>query len=189
MSRRSNAFSLSYNGPRRALYSLMAEAIQSVMLAGNGLLRWPGHEERVQYRFTVGFDSVITGIHVEPPDVDILRRPSRHSGLYLHTPEGRRLALNVAPNGHLTPDGPLERSLDGQDWWLDSTPWLPFETPDRVTLSMRRGSVQIFESHATDEDAEASYRQWKTLIDTAEIRPAFGRPILLGQSMSKRSGA
>lgn len=160
----------------------MAEAIQSVMLAGDGLLRWPGNEQRVHFRLVVGFDSVIGGIHITPGDVDVLRRPSRHMGIYLHTPEGRRLALNVAPNGYLSPDGPLERSLDGQDWWHDLTPWLPFETPDRVTLSMRRGSSQIFESHATEEEAKSSFEQWKTLVEFAEIRPAFGRPIQLSSN-------
>lgn len=155
------------------------------MLAGSGLLRWPGKEERVHYKFTVGFDGVIAGIHITPPDVDILRRPSRHFGLYLHTPEGRRLALNVAPNAYISPDGPLERSLDGQDWWVDATPWLPFETPDRVTLIMRCGSVQVFESHATEEEARASYRIWSSTADTAEIRPPFGKPIELQRTMSE----
>jgi hypothetical protein len=93
-------------------------------------------------------------------------------------PEGRRIALNVAPNGHLSPDGPMERSLDGQDWWADTTPWLPFETPDRFTLAMKAGRVQIFESHSTPEEAEAAYRAWQH-IETAEIRPPFGRPTRL----------
>jgi hypothetical protein len=168
----------------------MAEAIQSVMLAGNGVLRWPGHEERVHYRLTIGLDCVIGGILLTPPDVEVLRRPSRHLGLYLHMPEGRRIALNVAPNGYVSPDGPMERSLDGQDWWVDTTPWLPFETPDRVILSMKRGSVQVFESHATQEDAEAAYQQWKAVVDAAEIRPPFGRPIRLGlKATTKGSSA
>jgi hypothetical protein len=167
----------------------MAEAIESVMLAGNGLLRWPGNERRVHYKMTVGFDSVVSAIHLTPPDVDVLRRPSRHSGLSLCTAEGRRLALNVAPNGHVTPDGPLEKSLDGQDWWVDTTPWLPFETPNRLLLCMRRGPVQIFESHATEEEARRSYKTWKTLVDAAEIRPAFGRPIRLAKEMSKGASA
>ena len=169
---------------------LMPEAIQKVMLAGNGLLRWPGREERVHYRLVVGFDGVISRINIRPTNLDILRRPTRHFGLYLHMPEGRRISLNVAPNGYLTPDGPLYRSLDGQDWWTDSTPWLPFETADRVTLSMRCGPVQVFESHQNEEDARVSYRQWKA-VDAAEIRPAFGRPIPLaiGQAMSKGGGA
>lgn len=158
----------------------MSQAIQSVMLAGRGVLRWPGREERVHYRLTVGLDCVISGIHITPPDLDILRRPSRHLGLYLRLPEGRRIALNVSPNGYVSPDGPMERTLDGQDWWTDTTPWLPFETPDRVTLSIRRGTVQIFESHANEEEAEAAYRgDWKGTVDVAEIRPAFGRPIQL----------
>jgi hypothetical protein len=60
-------------------------------------------------------------------------------------------ALNVAPNGHVT----------------------------RMTLSMRRGPAQIFESHATEEEAERSFRQWQALVDRAKIRPAFGWPIRL----------
>jgi len=159
------------------------------MLAGDGLLRWPGHEQRVQYRMSVGFDSVVSGIHIAPPEAEVLRRPSRHQDLYLHTPEGRRIALNVDPNGHVSPDGPLQRSLDGQDWWLDSTPWLPFETPDRVTLSMRRGPVQIFESHANNDAAEASYANWKALVENAEIRPPFGRPLQLTQTITKKASA
>ena len=157
----------------------MAEAIRSVVIAGKGLLRWPGGEERVPYRITVGLDGVIGGIHLGPNVPSILRRPSRHANIYLYMPEGRRLALNVAANRHLSPDGPMERSLDGGlDWWPDSTPWLPFETPDRFTLSMKAGSVQIFESHATPEEAEAAYRGWQD-IETAEIRPPFGRPTRL----------
>ena len=65
---------------------LMPEAIQKVMLAGNGLLRWPGREERVQYRLVVGFDGVISRINITPTNLDILRRPTRHLGLYLHMP-------------------------------------------------------------------------------------------------------
>jgi hypothetical protein len=156
----------------------MTEAIRSVMLAGKGLLRWPGGEERVNYRITVALDNTITRVHIGSPSPDILRRPSRHGRIYLHMPEGRRLALNVAPNGHLSPDGVMERSLDGQDWWADSTPWLPFETPDRFTLAIKSGSVQIFESHATPEEAEAAYRIWQN-AETAEIRPPFGRPTKL----------
>ena len=165
----------------------MPEAIRSVMLAGVGELRWPGGEERVQYRLLAGLEGVISGIHVYPADLKILQRPSRHLGLFLHMPDGRRLGLNVAPNGHLTPDGPMQRSLDGQDWWLDTTPWLPFETPDRLTLSMKAGPVQVFESHATPEEAEAAYRNWQGhVVDLAEIRPPFGRPVRLPLGMSKR---
>jgi hypothetical protein len=156
----------------------MTEAIRSVMLAGKGLLRWPGGEERVNYRITIGLDGVIGGIHLGLNVPSILRRPSRHGNIYLYMPEGRRLALNVAANGHLSPDGPMERSLDGQDWWADTTPWLPFETPDRFTLAMKAGPVQIFESHSTPEEAEAAYRAWQH-IETAEIRPPFGRPTRL----------
>jgi hypothetical protein len=156
----------------------MPEPVRSVMLVGDGLLRWPGGEERVHYRVTVSLDSVINAIHIAPPVPDILLRPSRHRGLFLHMPEGRRIALNVAPNGYLSPDGPMERSLDGQDWWVDTTPWLPFETPDRFTLTMKAGAVQIFESHKTPEEAEAAYRMWQN-AEIAEIRPPFGRPTRL----------
>jgi hypothetical protein len=156
------------------------------MLAGAGILRWPGGEERVKYRLLVDLDSVISGMHIYPAELNILQRPSRHLGLFLHMPEGRRLGLNVAPNGHLTPDGPMQRTLDGQDWWLDTTPWLPCETADRFTLSMRAGSMQVFESHATPEEAEAAYRGWKGFAaDLAEIRPPFGRPMRLPLAMSK----
>ena len=156
----------------------MSEPVQSVILAGRGLLRWPGGEERVHYRVTIGLDSTIGSIHVSEPTPPILTRPSRHGRMFLHMPEGRRLALNVAPTGHLTPDAPMERSLDGQDWWLDTTPWLPFETPDRFTLAIKAGPVQIFESHATPEDAEAAYRNYPN-AEIAEIRPPFGRPTRL----------
>lgn len=156
----------------------MSEAVRSVMLAGRGLIRWPGGEERVPYRVTIGLDNTIGAIYVGEPVPQILTRPSRHGRIFLHMPEGRRVALNVAPTGHLSPDGPIERSLDGQDWWIDTTPWLPFETPDRFTLAMKAGPVQIFESHATPEEAEAAYRKWQN-IETAEIRPPFGRPTCL----------
>jgi hypothetical protein len=157
----------------------MPEPIESVMLAGNGLLRWPGKELRIHYRLTVGLDCSISRIDMTPQDAGILWPPNWNSGLYLQMPEGRRLALNVAPNGHVSPNGPLQRSLDGQDWWPDEAPWLPFETTDRVTLSMKLGSIQVFESHRTEEEAEESYRHWKTEVDVAEIRPPFGRPIRL----------
>ena len=156
----------------------MPEAIRSIMLAGRGLLRWPGGEERVNYRVTVGLDNTVSHIHIAAPVPDILHRPSRHARIFLHMPEGRRIAINVAANGHLSPDSPIERSLNGQDWWLDTTPWLPFETPDRCTLAMRAGPVQIFESHATPEEAEAAYRGWQN-VEVAEIRPPFGRPTRL----------
>lgn len=156
----------------------MHEAVRSVMLAGGGLLRWPGGEKRVHYRVTVGLNSEIDTIHIGPPVPDILLRPSRHGRLFLHMPEGRRLALNVAPNGYLSPDGPIERSLDGQDWWVDLTPWLPFETPDRFTLGMKAGPIQIFESHPSPEEAEEAYRSWPH-VESAEIRPPFGRPTRL----------
>lgn len=178
----------SAKGLPRAWYVLMHKPIQSVMLAGNGLVRWPGREERVHYRVTIHLDGNVSGIRITPADVDILRRPSRHLGLFLHMPEGRRLALNVAPNGHVSPDGPIERSLDGQDWWVDTTPWLPFETPDRVTLSLRFGSVQVFESHATEEEARAAFQHWSG-VAAAEIRPAFGKPIRLETVSAKEASA
>jgi hypothetical protein len=156
----------------------MSEPVTSVVLAGRGLLRSPGSEERVSYRVTVGFDGVVHGMWIGSPVPEILHRPSRHGNIFLHMPEGRRVPLNVAPNGHLTADGPIERSLDGQDWWLDTTPWLPFETPDRFTLVMKVGSEQVFESHATPEDAEAAYQSWQN-VEMAEIRPPFGRPTRL----------
>jgi len=148
------------------------------MLAGRGLLRWPIGEERVHYRVTIQFDGAIHGIQIGSPVPNILHRPSRHSRLFLHMPEGRRIPLNVAPNGHLSADGPIERSVDGQDWWIDSIHWLPFETPDRLTLTMRIGSIQVFESHSTPEEAEEAYRKWAN-VDSAEIRPFYRRPIQL----------
>lgn len=156
----------------------MSEPVRSIMLAGRGLLGWPGAEEGVDYRVTVGLDSVIGGIHIGPPMPDILRRPSRHGRIFLQMADGRRLALNVAPNGHLSPDGPMEKSLNGQDWWVDTTPWLPFETPNRLMLVMKAGSIQIFESCATQEEADVAYRGW-TGVELAEIRPPFGRPTRL----------
>jgi len=156
----------------------MKEAVKSITLAGRGLLRWPSGEERCHYRVTVGLDSTVGGIWVGSPAPDILHRPNRHGNMFLHMPEGRRLALNVAANGHLSPDGPIERSLDGQDWWVDMTPWLPFETPDRFTLVLKIGSVQVFESHASPEEAEAAYQKFQT-VEMAEIRPPFGRPTRL----------
>lgn len=42
----------------------MHEAVRSVMLAGRGLLRWPGGEERVHYRVTIGLDGQISTIHI-----------------------------------------------------------------------------------------------------------------------------
>ena len=156
----------------------MPEPITSVVLAGRGLLRWPGGEERVNYRVTIRLDNSVTGIWVGDPIPSILHRPSRHAHIFLHMPEGRRIGLNVAPNGHLSPDGPMQRSLDGQDWWEDITAWLPFETPDRFTLVMKMGPVLVFESHRTPEDAEAAYKHWQN-VDMAEIRPPFGRPTSL----------
>lgn len=156
----------------------MPEPIRSVMLAGRGLLRWPGGEERVNYRVTVQLDNTVGTVWIASPGAEVLHRPSRHGNIYLHMPEGRRLPINIAPNGYLSPDGPIERSLDGQDWWIDTTAWLPFENPDRFTLVMRSGPVQIFESHQNPEDAEASYRKWQD-IEIAEIRPPFGRPTRL----------
>ena len=153
----------------------MPEPVRSIMLAGRGLIRWPGGEEFVHYRVTVGFDSAIAAIHIGPPLPAILGRPSRHADIFLEMQGGRRLALNVAPNGYLSVDGPVERTFDGQDWWVDTTPWLPIETSDHFTLAMRVGAVQVFESHATPEDAEASYRTRQN-VEAAEIRPPAGKP-------------
>lgn len=156
----------------------VGEKIESVMLTGRGLVRWPGGEEQVSYRVSVGLDGTISALHVGPSVPEILRRPSRHGRIFLCMPEGQRIALNVAPNGYLSPDSQLERSLDGQDWWVETIPWLPFETPDRLLLAMKAGSVQIFESCATPEQAEASYRCWPN-VESAEVRPFFGRPTIL----------
>jgi hypothetical protein len=93
-------------------------------------------------------------------------------------PEGRRVAINVAANGHLSPDGPLERSLDGQDWWVDLTPWLPVETADLCMLVLKIGSLQVFESHASREDAEAAYQNWEG-VEIAEVRPPSAKPTRL----------
>jgi hypothetical protein len=35
----------------------MSEPLTSVVLAGRGLLRWPGGEERVHYRVTIRLDN------------------------------------------------------------------------------------------------------------------------------------
>jgi hypothetical protein len=43
---------------------------------------------------------------------------------------------------------------------------------------MRKGAVEIFESHASPEEAEAAYRT-SAAVDIAEIWPPFGRPIRL----------
>jgi hypothetical protein len=156
----------------------MPEAVRSVMLGGRGLLRWPGGEEHVNYRVTVGLDSAINAIHVGPPAPEILGRPRRHGGIFLYMQGGRRIALNVAPNGYLSADGPIERGSDDLGWWADNTPWVPSEASDRFTLAMKAGSMQIFESHATPEEAEAAYGARQS-VEIAEIRPPFGKPIRL----------
>src|SRR5689334_2596979 len=114
-----------------------------------GLLRWPGGEEPVAYRVTVGLDSVISRIHIGPPAPDVLGHPCRHGSIFLYKQDGRRIALNVAPNGYLSADGPVEKGSDDLSWWPDITPWVPLGIPDHFTLTMKAGSVQIFESHAT----------------------------------------
>jgi hypothetical protein len=91
----------------------VAEAIRSVVVAGKGLLRWPGGEEGVQYRITVGLNGGIGGIHLGPDAPGILRHPGHRASMYLYMPEGWKIPLNVAPNGHISPDGPVERSLEG----------------------------------------------------------------------------
>jgi hypothetical protein len=156
----------------------MHDAVRSVMLAGKGLLRWPGGEEPVNYSVTVGFDNAIAAVRVGPPLPPILQRPIRHGGIYLEMQGGRRLALNIAPNGYLSADGAIEKSIDGKDWWTDTTPWLPPERSDRFLLVMRAGPTQIFESHDTAEEAKAAYRT-RQRVAAAEIRPASGRPIPL----------
>lgn len=163
----------------------MSEAIRSVMLAGSGRLCWPGGKEDVFYRVTVRFDNEISAIHVGPPLPAILTRPSRHGGLFLEMQGGRRLALNVAPNGYLSADNPVERSLDGQDWWIDSTPWLPPEASDQFMLVMRAGAIQIFESHASAEAAKAAYR-YRQNVHAAEIRPPNGKPFRLDEELPPR---
>ena len=156
----------------------MPEAIRSVMFAGSGRLCWPDGEEHVAYRVTVGFDNEIMAIHVGPPLPRILARPSRHGGLLLKMQGGRRLALNVAPNGYLSADSPMERSLDGRDWWIDTTPWAPPETSDQFTLVVRAGPVQIFESCSSVEDAKAALNGRRN-VQMAEIRPPHGKPVRL----------
>lgn len=156
----------------------MREAVQSVMLAGRGLLRWPGNEERVDYRVAIRLDSVIGAIQIGPPVPDVLGRPIRHGDIFLYMQDGRRISLNVAPNGYLSADDPIERGSDDLGWWPDITPWVPLGIPDHFTLAMKVGSVQIFQSHATREQAEAAYRAWQN-VEIAEIRPPSGRPIRL----------
>ncbi len=153
----------------------MPDAVQYVMLAGHGLLCWHGGEERVNYRVTVGLNSTVGSIHIGPPVPDVLGRPSRHSDIFLYMQDGRRIALNVAPNGHLSADGPLERGSDDLGWWTDITPWVPLDVPARFTLAMKAGSVQIFQSHPTPEEAEAAYRAWPN-VEIAEVRPPSGKP-------------
>ncbi|MFL6446400.1 MAG: hypothetical protein ACJ746_01695 [Bryobacteraceae bacterium] len=156
----------------------MSEPVKSVVLAGSGLLWWPKGEEPITYRVTLGLDGNIQKIWIGPPTPEILRRPSRHANIALHMPEGRRVRLNVAPNAYLTPDGPMERSFNGQDWWLDLTPWVPIETPDRFMLVVKAGSVQVFESHSSREEAEAAYEKWEG-VEFAEVRSPQATPTRL----------
>lgn len=156
----------------------MPEAVRSVVLAGRGLLRWPAGDASVDYRVTVGLDSAIGAIRIGPPVPEILGRPIRHGDIFLQMQDGRRIALNVAPNGHLSADGPVHRGSDDLGWWTDITPWVPLLIPDHFTLTMKAGTVQIFQSHATREQAEAAYHAWQN-IEIAEIRPPSGRPIHL----------
>ena len=156
----------------------MSEAVQSVMLFGQGILRWPGGEECVSYRVTVGLNNTAGAIHVGPPAPGILARPSHHSGIFLHMQDGRRIALNIAPNGHLSADGPIEKGSDELGWWTDITPWVPLGVPNRFALAMKAGSVQIFQTHATREEAEAAYRAWPN-VEIAEIQSPAGRPTRL----------
>jgi hypothetical protein len=42
-----------------------------------------------------------------------VRHPGHHASIYLYIPEGWRIPLNFAPNGLISLDGPVERSLEG----------------------------------------------------------------------------
>ncbi len=77
----------------------MSEAVTSVMLPGRGLVRWPTGEERVEYRVTIRLDNTVSRIWIAEPVPEIFR-PTRHGNIFLHMHEGRRIAVNVAPNGH-----------------------------------------------------------------------------------------
>jgi hypothetical protein len=98
------------------------------------------------------------GIHVSPPPPDVVLRPSRQGDPFLYMAEGRRLAFNVAPNGWLSPDGPMERGVNGQE-----------------LVARCDFTVQVFESHLSREEAEAAHRAWQH-VEIAEIRPPFGKP-------------
>ncbi len=156
----------------------MAELVRSVVLAGIGVIRWPAGEKSAEYRVTLGLDNAIGPIRIGPPVPDILTRPIRHGNIFLHMQDGRRVALNVAPNGHLSADGPIERGSDEVGWWADITPWIPLEIPNHFTLTMKIGPVQVFQSHTTCDEAEAAYHSWRS-VDIAEIRPPFGKPFRL----------
>ena len=54
----------------------MSEPITSVVLAGRGLLRWPGGEERVKYRVTIRLDNTVIRVWVGEPVPAILHRAS-----------------------------------------------------------------------------------------------------------------
>ena len=158
---------------------LVPELVRSVVLAGIGIIRWPTGENAADYRVTVGLDSAIGPIRIGPPVPSILGRPIRHGNIFLYMKDRRRIALNIAPNGELSADGPIERGRDELGWWTDTTPWIPLDIPDHFSLIMKGGSVLIFQSHATREQAEIAYHQHWQHVDKAEIRPPFGRPIRL----------
>ena len=156
----------------------MPDVVRSVMLAGRGLLRWPAGERSSDYRVTVRLDSAIGAIRIGPPVPEVLGRPIRHGNIFLYMDDGRRISLNIAPNGHLSADGPIERGSDELGWWTDITPWIPLGISDHFTLTMKAGPTQVFQSHTTREEAEAAYHSWQN-VEIAEIRPPSGRPIRL----------
>ena len=125
----------------------MAEAIRSVILAGRGLLRWPGGEERVNYRVTVALDNrsaayILARLRrrfcVGPAGTVAFSCTCRKAG-------GSRSMLRRMVI--------YRRMVRWSEAWMGKTggwntaPWLPFETPDRFTLAIKAGSIQIFESH------------------------------------------
>jgi hypothetical protein len=155
----------------------MNEPVKSSLFTGYGVLRWPAGEEEVEYKITVGFDGVVSRMWIGPDRPGFLSRASRHA-VVLYMGDGRRIGVNVSATGHLSPDGAIEKSLDGQDWWTDMMPWLPAERADRFTLALKEGPLQVFESCRTREEAEAAYRKWQE-AEVAEIRPPSGRPMRL----------
>lgn len=99
-----------------------------------------------------------TGVLLDRKTGEIAIIYSGANNLFLYMAEGRRLALNVAPNGWLSPDGPMERGVNGQE-----------------LVARCDFTVQVFESHLSREEAEAAHRAWQH-VEIAEIRPPFGKP-------------